>query len=55
MKKVLFLGAVCLTLSMASCKTYCPAYSYAKPDKQTKVTVSAAAVATDKTADSANS
>lgn len=54
MKKVLFLGAVCLTLGMASCKTYCPAYSYAKPDKQAKVSASAA-VATDKTADSANS
>ncbi|MBF9255339.1 hypothetical protein I2I11_18725 [Pontibacter sp. 172403-2] len=54
MKKVFFLGVVCLALGMASCKTYCPAYSYAKPDKQTKTTVSAA-VATDKTADRANS
>ncbi|WP_347156405.1 hypothetical protein [Pontibacter chitinilyticus] len=54
MKKVFFLGAVCLALGMASCKTYCPAYNYAKLDTTAKAKVPAAATAT-KTIDKANS
>ncbi|WP_439881878.1 hypothetical protein ACSX1A_01705 [Pontibacter sp. MBLB2868] len=36
MKRVLAVGCLCLALGMASCKTYCPAYNYAKVEKNTK-------------------
>lgn len=45
MKRVLAVGTLCLALGMASCKTYCPAYNYAKVDKATKTVT--AKVATD--------
>ncbi|MFD1188206.1 hypothetical protein [Pontibacter rugosus] len=48
MKKVILMGAVCLALGMASCKTYCPAYDYTKVEtpKQEKSTVVANAAET---------
>jgi len=33
MKKIILMGSLCLALGMASCKTYCPAYNYAKVEK----------------------
>ena len=46
MKRVLAVGALCLALGMASCKTYCPAYNHAKVEQSTKTSVTAK-VATD--------
>ncbi|WP_170866198.1 hypothetical protein [Pontibacter flavimaris] len=45
MKKVILMGSLCLAMGMASCKTYCPAYNYAKVEKsaQEKVVVTASA------------
>lgn len=34
MRKVFYLGAVCLVVGISSCKTHCPAYNYAKLDSQ---------------------
>ncbi|RIJ34110.1 hypothetical protein D1627_17290 [Pontibacter oryzae] len=51
MKKVILMGTLCLALGMASCKTYCPAYSYAKdknPVKETTAVASSSEQATDK-------
>ncbi|WP_157593613.1 hypothetical protein [Pontibacter actiniarum] len=36
MKKVILMGTLCLALGMASCKTYCPAYNYAKVENPVK-------------------
>lgn len=51
MKKIILMGTVCLAMGMASCKTYCPAYNYAKVEtpsnEQVKVAGSAES-ATDK-------
>lgn len=51
MKKVILMGTLCLALGMGSCKTYCPAYSYAtdkNPVKATKTVAPSAEQATDK-------
>ncbi|WP_157578044.1 hypothetical protein [Pontibacter akesuensis] len=52
MKKGILVGAVCLALGMASCKTYCPAYGYEKTEtqkvEQTTVVATAAEKATDR-------
>ncbi|MFT2009501.1 hypothetical protein ACMA1I_12555 [Pontibacter sp. 13R65] len=54
MRKLVLYGTLCLALGMASCKTYCPAYSSVQPDHNTApetvtVSVSAPASATDGT------
>lgn len=46
MKRVLAVGSLCLALGMASCKTYCPAYNYAKTDTASKTTVTTDATVT---------
>jgi hypothetical protein len=39
MRRVLAVGSLCLALGMASCKTYCPAYNYAKIEKDAASTI----------------
>ncbi|MDX5420809.1 MAG: hypothetical protein LPK07_11485 [Hymenobacteraceae bacterium] len=53
MKKVIAVGSLCLALGMASCKTYCPAYNYAKVETDAKMKVTAEV--TDKATDDINS
>ncbi|MCC9136140.1 hypothetical protein ACFSKU_00765 [Pontibacter silvestris] len=43
MKKILILSAIILGLGTTSCKTYCPAYNYAKQDNGVKAKVPAPA------------
>ena len=49
MKKVILLGSLCLVLGMSSCKTYCPAYNYAKVETQAQEEVVATAPANEAT------
>ncbi|WP_242920554.1 hypothetical protein [Pontibacter liquoris] len=51
MKKVFILGAVCLALGTASCKTYCPAYNYAQADTHTKAKAPVAVTAANQGAE----
>ncbi|WP_242928484.1 hypothetical protein [Pontibacter vulgaris] len=39
MKKLLVFGTLCLALGVSSCKTYCPAYNYAKHEPAAKPSV----------------
>jgi len=53
MKKALAVGSLFLALGMASCKTYCPAYNYAKAEPDTNQ--KASSTVTSHTTDKANS